>query len=91
MEPHVIPGVNIKFPKLVSPNALRALYRLHQNGFKAYLVGGCVRDLILERTPKDFDIATDATPGKSDAFFEIVAYRPRFRLAIFIFKMKSLK
>src|ERR1700751_5502166 len=35
---------------------------LRQNGFQAYLVGGCVRDLLLGREPKDYDVATDATP-----------------------------
>jgi hypothetical protein len=38
--------------KQVSPNALRTLYRLRDNGFIAYPVGGCVRDLLLERTPQ---------------------------------------
>src|ERR1035437_7964214 len=35
---------------------------LRQRGFKAYLIGGCVRDLLLEREPKDYDVATNATP-----------------------------
>src|ERR1700758_5486082 len=35
---------------------------LRQSGFQAYLVGGCVRDLLLKREPKDYDVATDATP-----------------------------
>ena len=35
---------------------------LRQSGFQAYLVGGCVRDLLLQREPKDYDVATDATP-----------------------------
>jgi len=35
---------------------------LHKAGFEAYIVGGAVRDLLLNRTPKDFDVATDATP-----------------------------
>ncbi len=37
---------------------------LRQKGFQAYLVGGCVRDLLLEREPKDYDVATDATPAQ---------------------------
>jgi putative nucleotidyltransferase with HDIG domain len=37
---------------------------LRQRGFQAYLVGGCVRDLLLQREPKDYDVATDATPGQ---------------------------
>lgn len=46
----------------VSEGALKVLYRLKNAGFEAYLVGGCVRDLLLGLTPKDFDIATDAMP-----------------------------
>ena len=48
---------------MLSPNAVQALYRLKKQGFTAYLVGGCVRDLLLGREPKDFDLVTDATPG----------------------------
>src|SRR3972149_7559652 len=46
--------------KNIDPDALKILYRLRNHGFLAYLVGGCVRDLLLEKTPKDFDVATDA-------------------------------
>ncbi|MBM4118495.1 hypothetical protein FJ251_12315 [bacterium] len=46
----------------IDPDALKTLYRLHHAGFRAYLVGGGVRDLLLGRQPKDFDIGTDATP-----------------------------
>ena len=46
----------------ISPNALRVLYRLKEAGFQAFLVGGCVRDIIVGRHPKDFDVATDALP-----------------------------
>src|SRR6476659_11436370 len=46
----------------ISPNALRVLYRLREGGFGAYLVGGAVRDLLVGGHPKDFDVATDATP-----------------------------
>ncbi len=55
--------------KQISPNALHTLYRLYDNGFVAYLVGGCVRDLLLGRTPKDFDIVTDAAPGQIKRLF----------------------
>ncbi|MEK6749502.1 MAG: polynucleotide adenylyltransferase PcnB [Pseudomonadota bacterium] len=48
----------------ISKNALRVLYRLHDAGFQAYLVGGGVRDLLLGREPKDFDIVTDALPAQ---------------------------
>lgn len=46
----------------ISSNALKVLYRLHEAGFQAFLVGGAVRDLLLQRTPKDFDVATNAHP-----------------------------
>jgi poly(A) polymerase len=42
---------------------------LRQNGFKAYLVGGCVRDLLLRRVPQDYDVATDATPQQVTSIF----------------------
>ena len=48
--------------KQISDNALKVLYRLHGAGFDAFLVGGGVRDLLLAQNPKDFDIATNATP-----------------------------
>lgn len=48
--------------KNISRNALKVLYRLSQAGFDSYLVGGCVRDLLLGKHPKDFDVATNATP-----------------------------
>jgi poly(A) polymerase len=47
----------------IDKNALKVLYRLHNAGFQAYLVGGSVRDLMLGRTPKDFDVGTDARPN----------------------------
>ncbi|MHB8770386.1 MAG: polynucleotide adenylyltransferase PcnB [Syntrophales bacterium] len=68
--------------KQISPNALRTLYRLRDNGFIAYLVGGCVRDLLMGRTPKDFDIATDAVPGQIKRLFRNCRLiGRRFRLA----------
>jgi len=68
--------------KQVSPNALTTLYRLHRRGFIAYLVGGCVRDLLLGRTPKDFDIGTNATPGQIKRLFRNCRLiGRRFRLA----------
>lgn len=68
--------------KHVSPNALTTLYRLHRRGFIAYLVGGCVRDLLLGRTPKDFDIGTNATPGQIKRLFRNCRLiGRRFRLA----------
>lgn len=83
MQPHVIQRKEHRISrKQLSPNALRTLYRLHENGFVAYLVGGCVRDLLMERTPKDFDIATDAAPGQIKRLFRNCRLvGRRFRLA----------
>ena len=68
--------------KAMSPNALRVLYRLKDNGFVAYLVGGCVRDLLLGREPKDFDVVTNATPGEVKRMFRSCRLvGRRFRLA----------
>lgn len=53
----------------ISPQALKVLYRLRDGGFQAFLVGGAVRDLLLGRSPKDFDIATDAHPDDVHALF----------------------
>lgn len=52
-----------------SDSALKVLYRLHNAGFDAYLVGGCLRDVLLGRTPKDFDVATNATPEELRELF----------------------
>lgn len=53
----------------ISTNALKVLHRLNNAGHEAYLVGGCVRDLQLGLAPKDFDIATDATPEEVRKLF----------------------
>lgn len=53
----------------ISSNALKVLNRLNSAGFQAYLVGGSVRDLLLGKVPKDFDIATDATPAQIKNLF----------------------
>lgn len=52
-----------------SETALKVVQRLHDKGFQAYLVGGCVRDLLLGKSPKDFDVATDAHPDAIRALF----------------------
>ena len=53
--------------KQMSQSALRVLYRLREAGFGGYLVGGAVRDLLAGIEPKDFDVATDATPEQVKA------------------------
>jgi len=57
-------------PKLVCEGALNVIAQLHAAGFKAYIVGGGVRDLLLGLHPKDFDIATDATPEDVRGLFD---------------------
>lgn len=55
--------------KNIDPDALKVLYRLKNHGFLGYLVGGGVRDLLLGRKPKDFDISTDAHPQQIKKLF----------------------
>jgi len=70
----------------INRNALKVLYRLHSAGFSAYLVGGCVRDLLFGRKPKDFDIATDAHPEEVRKLFKNCRLiGRRFRLAHILF------
>jgi poly(A) polymerase len=72
--------------RAINPNALKVLYRLHDEGFNAYLVGGCVRDLLLGIPPKDFDIATNARPEEVRRLFKNCRLiGKRFRLAHILF------
>lgn len=67
--------------QLFSDSALKVLYRLHNAGFEAYLVGGCLRDALLGQTPKDFDVATNATPEEvRDLFRNSRIIGRRFRI-----------
>jgi len=67
---------------LLSPNGVKVLYKLKEQGFTAYLVGGGVRDLLLGREPKDFDVVTDATPSQLKKLFRNCRLiGRRFRLA----------
>jgi len=73
--------------KAIHPDALKVLYRLSNAGFKGYLVGGSVRDLMLGRRPKDFDVATDARPQEVRRLFRnsrIIGRR--FRLVHVLFR-----
>ncbi|MDP1663723.1 MAG: polynucleotide adenylyltransferase PcnB [Methylobacter sp.] len=66
----------------ISEHALKVLYRLQKEGFDAYLVGGCVRDLLLGREPKDFDVVTNADPDQvRKVFRNCRLIGRRFRLA----------
>ena len=65
----------------VDPDALKIIYRLHRLGFTAYLTGGAVRDLMLGRPAKDFDVVTDARPGQiKKRFARAFIIGRRFRL-----------
>ena len=62
---------NVKFDKkLIDKDALKVVKTLVKNGYEAYLVGGCIRDLLLGLQPKDFDIATSATPEQIHKVFK---------------------
>jgi poly(A) polymerase len=82
-EPRIIPrDAHTVSRAHVSQNALRVLYRLREGGFQAFLVGGCVRDLLLGLEPKDFDVATDALPEEVRKLFRNCRLvGRRFRLA----------
>ncbi|MGM3188433.1 polynucleotide adenylyltransferase PcnB [Musicola paradisiaca] len=70
----------------ISENALKVLYRLNKAGYEAYLVGGGVRDLLLGKKPKDFDITTNATPEQVRKLFRNCRLvGRRFRLAHVMF------
>src|SRR5258705_7221321 len=76
----------------VDPDALKVLYRLHEHHYIAYLVGGSVRDLLLNRRPKDFDIGTSAHPHQVKKLFRncwIIGRR--FRLAHVKFGPKTIE
>jgi poly(A) polymerase len=71
----------------IDPDALKVLYRLYRNGFTSYLVGGAVRDILLGKKPKDFDVVTDARPGQVKKLFgNCMLIGRRFRLAHIRFK-----
>lgn len=72
--------------ELISPNAIKVCETLQRAGFKAYIVGGAVRDLLLGVTPKDFDVATNATPEDVKAEFRrALIIGRRFRLVHVMF------
>jgi poly(A) polymerase len=74
-------------PRALDIDAVKVVNRLHQNGHQAYLVGGCVRDLLVGRTPKDFDIATSALPSEVRRIFRNCRLiGRRFRLAHVYFR-----
>jgi poly(A) polymerase len=82
-EPRIIPRAAHNVTRAeFSKSALKVLYRLNKAGYQAFLVGGCVRDAMLELHPKDFDVATDATPEQVKTLFgNCRLIGRRFRLA----------
>ena len=78
--------------KQIDPDALRVLYKLKSSGFKGFLVGGGVRDLLLSRKPKDFDIGTDASPQQVKKLFRnCFIIGRRFRLCHVRFGQKVIE
>jgi poly(A) polymerase len=74
-------------PDKLDPDALKVVNRLRQYGHQAYFVGGCVRDLLVGRQPKDFDVATSALPSEVRGIFRNCRLiGRRFRLAHVYFK-----
>jgi poly(A) polymerase len=93
MTPRILPRAEHNVSrKNIDPEALKVLYRLKNNGFTGYLVGGGVRDLLLERRPKDFDVGTDAHPQQVKKLFRncFVVGR-RFRLCHIRFGRKVVE
>jgi poly(A) polymerase len=92
-EPTIVPRSQHTISRRdVDPDALKVLYRLHEHHYVAYLVGGSVRDLLLQRRPKDFDIGTSAHPHQVKKMFRncwIIGRR--FRLAHVKFGTKTIE
>jgi len=93
VEPTVIPRADHSISRdQIDPDALKVLYRLRKFNHQAYLVGGGVRDLLLGRAPKDFDIGTSAQPNEIKRIFRncwIIGRR--FRLAHVKFGPKTIE
>ena len=93
VEPTVVPRSEHALSRRdIDPDALKVLYRLHEHNYVAYLVGGSVRDLLLDRRPKDFDIGTSAHPHQVKKLFRncwIIGRR--FRLAHVKFGSKTIE
>jgi len=92
MTPIIIPRSEHPISRsMIDEEALKILYRLHRHGFLAYLVGGSVRDLLLGRVPKDFDLATNAHPHEINTLFRNSrTIGRRFRLVHVFFKGKKI-
>ena len=79
-------------PQLVPRSALRVCETLQKAGFKAYVVGGAVRDMLLDVAPKDFDVATNATPEQIKSHFRrAIIIGRRFRLVHVMFGQETIE
>ncbi len=79
-------------PEKIDPDADKVVRRLQRHGYEAYLVGGCVRDLLLGCSPKDFDVATSATPNEVRGLFRNSrVIGRRFRLVHIFFGPKIIE
>ncbi|TGK17216.1 polynucleotide adenylyltransferase PcnB [Leptospira fluminis] len=77
---------------MIDEDAVKIIHRLHKFGYKAYIVGGGVRDLLLERKPKDFDVVTNATPNQIKKIFNncrIIGRR--FKIVHILFRGKVIE
>lgn len=84
---HITPDVHGITHEHISEHAHNVLQRLVDGGFSAYLVGGCVRDLLRGLTPKDFDVVTDATPEQVRSLFRHARIiGRRFRIVHVVFR-----
>lgn len=78
-------------PQAIDPDAVKVVRRLRQHGYTAYIVGGAIRDLLLKIPPKDFDVATDATPEKvRNLFRNSRLIGKRFRIVHVYFRPKKI-
>ena len=80
-------------PSLLDPDALQVIHRLRAAGYTAYIVGGGVRDLLIKKSPKDFDISTSALPEQVKKVFQrqCIIIGRRFRLAHIRFGHKIIE
>lgn len=91
VQPVLVPTRGIP-PAKIDADALKVIHRLKRFGHTAYLVGGCVRDLLLRQVPKDFDVATSARPSEIRKLFRNCRLiGRRFRLAHILFRGKIIE
>ncbi len=91
-EPHIYTTAEHRLsPERIDPDAVRVIQRLRDGGHEAYIVGGAIRDLLIGRKPKDFDIATSATPDQVHKLFRNSRLiGRRFRIAHVFFRDRKI-